>query len=255
MADRLEVHADLMRAPALELARKQGRAVQPLHDFVGRARRLAAVGDRHAGAAPRVAPDRRIDDAFRRAHAAPCQGGVGAAHRTRLQLPHEARLRNEGFGDHQQAAGVLVQAMHDAGPRDVGKRWRVRKQCIEQGAVRIAGARMDDQSGRLVDDEDFGILVDDLQGHSLRRGRGVTGHCGQRQHHRFPAGHGALAFGRDAFDQQNALFQPGLQTAARILREHPGQRLVQAQSGASRRDFRTHFSPARGGLRADCLHR
>src|SRR6185369_10819111 len=60
MADVLEMHADLVRAPGLQAAFDQRGAAEALEHAVARARGLAAVRDGHARAHLGVAADRRI---------------------------------------------------------------------------------------------------------------------------------------------------------------------------------------------------
>ena len=62
----------------------------------------------------------------------------------RLKLAHQAGLRFEGLGDHQQSAGILIQPVHDAGTGHDGKRWGVMEEGVEQRAVRVAAARVHD---------------------------------------------------------------------------------------------------------------
>ena len=59
----------------------------------------------------------------------------------------------------QQAARVLVEAVHDAGARQRGEPGVECEQRVLQGPIRIAGARMHDQPGRLVDHEQVLVVV------------------------------------------------------------------------------------------------
>ena len=76
-------------------------------------------------------------------------------------------MRRVGLGGDDQAGGVLVQAMHDprpAHPADADQAFAaVRDQGVDQGPVRVAGRRMHDQPGRLVDHDQGFILVGDGQ--------------------------------------------------------------------------------------------
>ena len=67
-------------------------------------------------------------------------------------------MRRVGLGDDQQAARVLVEAVHDARPRHAADAREARAamgdQRVDERAGRIAGAGMHDEPGRLVDDDD-----------------------------------------------------------------------------------------------------
>src|SRR5690349_22846044 len=88
MLDRGEVHADLVRAPGLELALEQRVAGESLLHAVVRGRGLAAGDDRHARALGRMPTDGLVDGAVGGDLAA-CEREVGALHGARLQLAHE----------------------------------------------------------------------------------------------------------------------------------------------------------------------
>ena len=71
-------------------------------------------------------------------------------------------------GDHQQPARVAVEAMDDARPLDAGDAApglavAVGQQRVDERAARMARRRVDDQPGRLVDDQQVVVLVDDPQ--------------------------------------------------------------------------------------------
>jgi hypothetical protein len=117
-----------------------------------------------------MATDRRIDGA-RTLDDAARQRLIVALDAARLQLPHQIGLRLERLGDHHQAAGVLVQAMHDAGPRHLVELRDVVQERIEQGAAPVAAARVNDQACRLVDHQQAIVLMDHLQRDILRRRR------------------------------------------------------------------------------------
>ncbi len=76
------------------------------------------------------------------------------------------------LGHHQQAGGVLVQAVDDARPlaaADARQVVAVLEQGVDQGAGRVARGRMDDEAGRLLDDEQVGVLEDDVERDVLGR--------------------------------------------------------------------------------------
>ena len=82
----------------------------------------AMIGQhRHLGAARGMAADRRVDGAVRARRCAPDQRKIGALERAFAamigELGGERAMRLVGFGDDEDAAGILVEAMHDAGAR------------------------------------------------------------------------------------------------------------------------------------------
>ena len=81
-------------------------------------------------------------------------------------------VRGVGLGDHHDAAGLLVEAVHDARPLDPADARKavaaMVDQRVDQRAGPVAGAGMHDQTGRLVDDDDVVVLVEDVERRSPR---------------------------------------------------------------------------------------
>ena len=162
MPERGQVNAYLMGPTGLEPAGEQRAIAKSLAHFIARHRGFPAGDDRHRRAPDRVTADRRID----RAAAGDVAGGerqIFAMDASCLQLAHQVGLGDFGLGHDQQSARVLVQPMHDARARDGGELRRMVQQRIGKRAVAVAAARVNDQPGRLVDDEDRLVLVHDRQ--------------------------------------------------------------------------------------------
>ncbi len=87
---------------------------------------------------------------------------------------------------------------------------------------------MHDQAGRLVDDHDVVVLVDDVEVDRFRRESGVFRRRLWRDDDGFVAVRSVLAASRLAVDGNVAAFEPQLQAAARELRHQGGDHLVQA---------------------------
>jgi hypothetical protein len=72
-----------------------------------------------------------------------------------------------GLGNHQQAGGVLVETMNDAGAfytADAGQAvTAMGNEGVDQGAGGIAGTGMHHHAGRLVDDDEAVILEHDIK--------------------------------------------------------------------------------------------
>ncbi len=89
-------------------------------------------------------------------------------------------MRLVGLGDHQKSRGVLVEPMHDAGPLDAADARQAVAAMGDQGVDQSAGlmtrARMDDQPGGLVENDQQIILKHDVEQDDLAqrlRRRGV----------------------------------------------------------------------------------
>ena len=71
-------------------------------------------------------------------------------------------------GDHDQPARVAVEAMDDPGPLDAGdpapgRAVAVRQERVDQRPAGVPRRRVDDEAGRLVEDQQVVVLVDDLE--------------------------------------------------------------------------------------------
>ena len=86
------------------------------------------------------------------------------------------------LGDHHQPGGILVQPVDDAGPLDAADPGQagaaMRDQRVHQGPGFVPGGGMHHEAGRLVEDDDIVVLVDDVERDrlGLRLGRGRFGH-------------------------------------------------------------------------------
>ncbi len=80
------------------------------------------------------------------------------------------------LGDDQQARRVLVEPVHDAWPPHAADARQavaaMGDERVDQRAGLVPGRRMDDEPGRLVDHQQVGILVDDVEGNVLALGLG-----------------------------------------------------------------------------------
>ena len=91
-----------------------------------------------------------------------------------------AAMRRVVLGDDEQPGRVLVEAVHDAGPltppmpERLSPQWAI--SALTSVPVAVPGAGMHDQPGRLVDDDEVGVLVDDRRaGSSSACGSAVSG--------------------------------------------------------------------------------
>ncbi len=172
MADGGEVDADLVRTARHRLHLKKGEGAELLTDAVLRLRLAAAGDDGHLLAVPGVPAEGRLDDALFRLGSAVHQGQVRLAHLPLLQLACELGSGALAPGDDEEARGVLVEAVDDAGPhrvaegRQLGRR---RQQGVDQRPAGVSRRRVDGEPGGLIDDDDVFVLVDDGDRDRLRR--------------------------------------------------------------------------------------
>lgn len=136
------------------------------HFDVGNGWFAAEFDDCHFQAVVRIASDLGFDFTVEGDDAVG-DGAVDAFDRALLKLPHEGILRRQGFGNHHQPAGFLVQTVYDARARYLAQFGTVRQQAVEQRPRPVARRRMHHQSGRFVDDDDGIVFVNNIQSHRL----------------------------------------------------------------------------------------
>ena len=97
-----------------------------------------------------------------------------------FKLMGQAPMSRIGFGDYQDTGGIAVQPMYDPRAKPaiyLGEGVTIVDQTIDQGSPPVSPGRMDDEIGRLVEDDQMLILENDVQGdifggYFIRRGRG-----------------------------------------------------------------------------------
>ncbi|MCW0424878.1 hypothetical protein NB713_002821 [Xanthomonas sacchari] len=240
------VYADLMGAAGLQAAFQGRMGAEALAQPVVGDGVAAVLAHRHAQAVARMAVDRRVGGA------AGDQGPdhhrqILPVHVARGQLRHQRGVRLQGPRHHHGAAGVLVQAVHDAGARQRRQPRIAVQQGIDQGAAGIAGARVHHQPGRLVQHDDLVVLVQHLQRDVLGQGVGLG------VQHRVQAGDLAAAQRiarprRGAVEQGVAGFDPFGQARTRVFGEQFGQHRVEAATGGVIGDARLARAVADGVL-------
>jgi hypothetical protein len=173
-----------------------------------------------------VTSDRRIDPTAL-LQLADHQRAVLACHRARLQLLGQRSVRQRRARDHEQPAGVLVEAMHDAAPRKQPQRRVPVQQPVLQRAMPIAGGRVNDEPSRLVDHQQMLVLEHDIERQRLRPA------LPDRLQQCMDPGPLAATNPRagtasSTVDAHHSGLDPALDPAARELRKAGGQGLIQA---------------------------
>ena len=183
----------------------------------------------HARAVRAMAADRLVDPAAAREHTG-THGQVVPGNFTVREHPGEGRVGWQRLRHEQEPAGVLVESVHDPRPGQSFQRRRVMQQPVEQRTPEIAGARMHNKAGRLVDNQQGLVLVGDLERHRFRRRfHGRLGLHSQR--HGFAADDRVPGSRAAAIHDQGAVEQPGFEPTAGIFGKQARQRLVQSLAG------------------------
>ena len=201
MAEVLRVDADLVRPPRLQPEPHERRVLHRLDERVVRDGVLPALlrHDRHPPPVARVAPEERLDRPALRLGHAPDDREVAAADRPLHELPRERRVRRVVLRHDEQAGGVLVEAVDDAGAHGdvagVGRGRRRRREAdvlvvgllvfilerdglaadvvqerVDERAGAVAVGRVDDHPGGLVDDQEVVVFVDHIERDRLGAG-------------------------------------------------------------------------------------
>jgi hypothetical protein len=178
--DRREVNADLMHPSRLKPHPQQRVTIPGLSDLEVRDRIPRRIClERNAGGVMSIAADRSLDPSAPR-----CRPSLDE----REVCPLECATANEGreelvglFGprNDEESRGIAVETVNDPGPAglpagdDPDER-------VDKRPVRTAGAWMNDETGRLVDDGDVIVLPDDLCWRPRRASRNRRGlDCGK----------------------------------------------------------------------------
>ena len=224
-----EVHAYLMGTTGFQDDLHEGMSPEPLDDRVVRYSGSAGFAYGHARAIDGVAIDSSID--FTPAGKNPvADSEVLAGYRAIRECPNQGGMRRQRLRDEQQSTGVFVQPMNDAGTRQRFQLRHMRQQAVHERTAGVPRARMHDQSGGLVDDQQIVVFEYDLERHGFGLGAHNDVSCNVQDD-------GLTALNRVArppgcpIDEHRAVKQPCLEAAARIVGKHPGQRLVQSLTG------------------------
>ena len=216
------MHANLMRATRFELHAQQRMCPVALLDSIVRDRLATITTHRHLGALRAMSTDRFIDGSPAGEHAQ-TQGQILAPHFALGECAHEHRLRRGRTRHHQQARGVFIEAVHDAGARYARKIRIDLQKRILQRATAISGARMNHEPGRFVDHVDGRIAMQDFERHRSRPGNHAVIRLEEGLNlHMLTGANELAAAGFARIERHSTLVYPALQPRARVLRQQLG---------------------------------
>jgi hypothetical protein len=163
-----QMHADLMRPSRVQLQFHQGGASPSLQDAIaGAGRASVPAADGHALAMGRVARDWRVDVAAQARHSPAGHGQINLLDIAAGELRGEMKMGGVVLGRHQATAGIFVQTMNNAGPRDPANAAElpaaVMEQGVDQRVLPVARGRMHHPSRRLVEHQQVVVFVEDVQ--------------------------------------------------------------------------------------------
>ena len=121
--------------------------------------------------------------------------------------------------------------MYDTGSWYRRKRWSMAQKAVQQGAAPIAAARVNDQTGRLVDDEHDVVLKHNRQWDRLGRVLRGRSRCLWRNQHDLTSPYLGFCRGRTPIQRNVSGSHPFLESVAGVFGHHPGQRLVKPHAG------------------------
>jgi hypothetical protein len=165
VADVLEMHPDLMGSAGVELETEQLGDIEPCyHRRVG-SREPTQGRDGHPFSILGVPGDGGLDAKLAGIEVAPGECRVASAHPASSDGRAQPAMSQVRLGDDHEARGIPVQSVNDAGPplRSTGQRRSPRDQRVHEGIVPVPRRRMDDQTGRFVDDGEVFVLKDDRE--------------------------------------------------------------------------------------------
>jgi hypothetical protein len=171
MPEVLQVNANLVRASGLGMALHESFSLAGIqHAIVGES--LAApINDGHFLAVDGVSADGGIDFSVRHSGDSIDEGEVGFLNISGGELIGERAVGLFGFRDDEDTGSFLVEAVDDArtlrSADDLDARAVVKK-AVGKGAFAVSRARVDDEAGGFVENEEVFILEKNAQRHLLR---------------------------------------------------------------------------------------
>ena len=224
-----------MRPPGARLDAAKGETAKALDHFVIAARILGVfvlvVGDGHFDAVVGVVADAAFDVIAVAVEDAGRYSDVLFEDFPHLKLHTEIAVRRVLLGDDDDAAGVAVEPVDDAGPVvavEVAELGEVETQGVDQRAGPVALGRMHHHVGRLVHDRQIIVLIEDIERDVLRHRRRM-GRLRRRDADLVAVTDAVAGLGRLAVDRHAGRFNDALHDGAAQVGKQAGEVLVEAQ--------------------------
>ena len=141
-------------------------------------------------------------------------------------------MRAVVFRHHHQAGRASIETVHDARPQlaaDAAQVVHLVEQRVDQRALRVAGGGMDDHAGRLVDDDEIRVLIDDVEVEVLGL-RDRAARLGNVDGDRLAGVHDAVGRHGVARNGDLAVFDETLNLRPRLAAEHARQIAIDADA-------------------------
>jgi len=228
----LQVDADLMGAARAGHAGDQAVSFVDGEDFII-GHRLAPRGGAawgHFLAIDGMAANGEIDGSLHMAGSAPNDCQIGFLDLAVGKLLREGRMSLVVLGNHNAAAGFLVQTVDDAGSvlfRSGGKRAPIMQQGIDEGSLFVARADVNDHSGWFVDDQEIGVLMEDFKWNIFRTGPGGRFRWFFFNHEEIPALHFVAAANGFSLEGDAPCLDEGLDLGTREVGKMANQHHVE----------------------------
>jgi hypothetical protein len=186
VAEMAKMNPDLVGSACFEPAfnqRRLARKIKAFHNPVMRDGLAASRPHRHLLTIDERAAERRGNDAFGAAGPSPDKGLIGPLDPAVTPMSSkkfaQSLMSLVGLGDDKKPGGVLVEAVNDAWTADAADAGEtvpaMGDKRIDQGSRMMAGSGVNDETCRLVDDDEMGILIHDGQFNGFCPGHGVGG--------------------------------------------------------------------------------
>ncbi|MBA7623503.1 hypothetical protein ES703_30899 [subsurface metagenome] len=169
-ADCRQVHPYLVGAPGFGHNLEQGVAADIFNNTILCAGFPARCHHRHFLAVVGVTADIGFDNAVLGLQPALDQRQIGLGHGMGLELPGKVGLSGAVLSHQHHARGIFIQAVDDTGAQgvaDISQVGEVSQDGVDQGMGGVARGGVDGQTGRLIDDEEVIVFVDNFEGNRL----------------------------------------------------------------------------------------